>query len=414
MTDNEIRAGMPFHVMTKPAGPLCNLDCRYCFYLEKTKLYPESHVFKMNDRVLEAYIKDYIEAQPGPEVSFAWQGGEPTLAGINFFRKVVALQKLYGRGRRIDNAFQTNGTTLTDEWCQFFKEYNFLVGISIDGPERLHDAYRVDRRGRSTYRRVMRGIELCRKHRVPFNTLTVVNAANVDHPIEIYRFLRKIGSTFLQFIPLVERSAGADSKAIGLSLAHPPNPAEAPGDYPEPGVTEWSVPAGKLGDFYCAIFDHWIRRDVGRIYVQLFDGTLGKWLGVPGGSCVHAETCGRALAMEHNGDVFACDHYVYPRYKLGNIQNESLAGMAGSDAMRDFGEQKRSRLPRQCRECEFLFACNGDCPKHRFARTRDGEPGLSYLCPAYTRFFRHSAPAMRRMSMLYRAGRAPAEIMQTL
>jgi len=415
MTTQETRARAPFHVMTKPAGPLCNLDCRYCFYLEKTKLFPENHVFKMSDAALEAYVKAYIEAQPGPEVSFAWQGGEPTLAGLGFFRKAVALQKRHGAGRRIENAFQTNGTTLTEDWCRFLKDEDFLVGVSIDGPERLHDAYRVDRRGEPTYRRVVRGIDLCRKFGVEFNTLTVVNALNVEHPLEVYRFLREIGSAYLQFIPLVERAADAASEAIGLGLAHPPNLSGVPEEAKPPSgpaVTEWSIPAEKLGAFYCAIFDRWVSRDVGKVYAQLFDGTLGKWLGVPGGSCVQAETCGRALALEHNGDVYACDHYVYPRYRLGNVLNDSLASMADSDQMREFGEQKRSRLPRQCRECEYRFACNGDCPKHRFALTRDGEAGLSYLCPAYYRFFRHSAPAMRHMAELYRRGRPPAEVME--
>lgn len=405
------RASAPFHVMTKPAGPLCNLDCAYCFYLEKTKLFPENHVFKMSDAVLEAYIKGYIEAQPTREVSFAWQGGEPTLAGLGFFRKVVALQKKYGAGRHIENAFQTNGTTLTDEWCHFLRDENFLVGISIDGPEHLHDAYRVDRRGEPTYRRVMRGLELCKKHRVEFNTLTVVNARNVEHPLEVYRFLRETGSKFLQFIPLVERAADPESQSLGLDLAHPPSLSGPDEAHAGPAVTEWTVPPEKLGAFYCAIFDRWVSRDVGKIFVQLFDSTLGKWLGIPGGPCTQAETCGRALALEHNGDLYACDHYVYPRYKLGNVLNDSLPGMADSGQMREFGEQKRSRLPRQCRECDYRFACNGDCPKHRFAHAGDGEPGLSYLCPAYYRFFQHSAPAMKKMAGLYRQGRSPAEIL---
>jgi len=405
------RAKAPFHVMTKPAGPLCNLDCRYCFYLEKTKLFPEHHLFRMSDAVLEAYIKGYIEAQPTAEVSFAWQGGEPTLAGLPFFRKVVDLQKRHGAGRRIENAFQTNGTTLNEDWCKFLRDEGFLVGISIDGPEHLHDAYRVDRRGEPTYRKVVNGIRLCRKHGVDFNTLTVVNRKNVAHPLEVYRFLREIGSTFLQFIPLVERKADDASGAIGLGLSHPPELGDPGALSFEPEVTDWSVPPKALGEFYCKIFDRWVTRDVGKVYVQLFDATLAKWLGVPGGTCVQSETCGRALAMEHNGDLYACDHYVYPRYKLGNVLNDSMAAIADSERMREFGEAKRSRLPRQCRECEVRFACNGDCPKHRFARTKDGEPGLSYLCPAYYRFFTHSAPKMRRMAELYRARRSPAEVM---
>lgn len=399
--------------MTKPAGPLCNLDCHYCFYLEKSALFPESHVFRMSEAVLENYIRQYILAQPGPEIQFAWQGGEPTLAGLPFFRKVVALQKRHGFGKRIENAFQTNGTTLNEEWCRFLKDENFLVGISIDGPRTLHDAYRKDRAGRPTFRKVMRGIELCKKYGVNFNTLTVVHARNVDHPLEIYRFLRGIGSSFLQFIPLVERLADDSSRKLGLHLAHPPQPGITAEASPPP-VTAWSVPADKFGRFLCAIFDRWVSRDVGRVYIQLFDGTLGKWLGLPGGSCVHAETCGRALALEHNGDLYACDHYVYPQYRLGNITESSMAALADGETMRGFGNQKRESLTRQCRSCEFLFACQGDCPKHRFAHALDGEPGLSYLCPAYYRFFRHSAPAMQRMADLYRSGQPPAAIMEDL
>jgi uncharacterized protein len=407
-----MQAQAPFHVMTKPAGPLCNLDCSYCFYLEKTKFFPKNHSFKMSDEVLEAYIKGYIEAQPGMEVSFAWQGGEPTLAGLPFFKKVVALQARYAGGKRIENAFQTNGTLLTDEWCEFLKANNFLVGISIDGPEELHDAYRVDRKGAGTYKQVVRGIELCKKHGVEFNTLTVVNAKNVQKPLEVYRFLREIGSQFIQFIPLVERRADSASNQLGLGLAHPPDLSGAGTMRFEPEVTEWSVSPRALGDFYCKIFDRWVGRDVGRVYVQLFDVTLGKWVGAPGGVCMYAETCGRAIAMEHNGDLYACDHYVYPRYKLGNVMNESIASMADSQQMQDFGEAKRSTLTKQCRECEVRFCCNGDCPKHRFARAKDGEYGVSYLCGGLKQFFKHSAPAMKTMAELYKNQRSPAEIMQ--
>jgi len=399
--------------MTKPAGPLCNLDCRYCFYLEKTKLFPENHVFRMRDEVLENFIKGYIEAQPpGPNVSFAWQGGEPTLAGLPFFRKVVELQKRYGGGRQIENAFQTNGTTLNDEWCEFLKVNDFLVGISIDGPEALHDAYRVDRKAAPTYRRVMRGIELCKKHGVEFNTLTVVHRKNVMQPLEVYRFLREIGSTFIQFIPLVERRADDASNKLGLGLAHPPELTKAGSFTFEPEVTEWSVPPEALGEFYCKIFDRWVSRDVGKVFVQLFDVTLGKWLGVPGGICTFSETCGRALALEHNGDLYACDHYVYPRYRLGNLMETSVADMADGSTMRAFGEAKRDTLTKQCRDCPVRFCCHGDCPKHRFAYTKDGEYGLSYLCPALKMFFQHAAPDMRTMAELYRDRRSPAEIMK--
>lgn len=394
--------------MTKPMGPLCNLDCHYCFYLEKTGLFPSNERFKMSDELLEAYVRDYIAAQPGTHVTFAWQGGEPTLAGLKFFQKAVALQKQYAGSKQIENAFQTNGTLLDADWCRFFHDEHFLVGISIDGPEKLHDAYRVDRGGAPTYRRVMRGIELCKRHQVDFNTLTVVNRLNVAEPLAVYRFLRDIGSQYLQFIPIVERQP---QHLKGHDLDGPPDLRHPPGERTEPAMAAWSVDPQQLGEFYCKIFDRWVSRDVGRTYVQLFDVTLGKWLGVPGGSCVQAETCGRALAIEHNGDVYACDHYVYPKYRLGNVLNESIAAMADSEAMRDFGDQKRDCLPRYCRECEWRFACNGDCPKHRITWAPDGEYGLSYLCPALKRFFAHSAPAMQKMAELYRKRRSPAEIM---
>lgn len=402
----------PFHVMTKPMGPLCNLDCEYCFYLEKARLFPANERFKMTDELLESYVRGYIEAQPGTTVSFAWQGGEPTLAGVNFFRKAVALQKKYADGKTIENAFQTNGTLLSDEFCQFLHGEGFLVGVSIDGPEKLHDAYRVDRGGQPTYRRVMRGIELCKKHKVEFNTLTVVNRLNAREPLAVYRHLRDIGSAFLQFIPLVERQADEASSDADLDLSHPPDLHASPDAGSEPKVTEWSVLPKDLGSFYCKIFERWVSRDVGKTYVQLFDATLGKWLGVPGGPCTMAETCGRGMALEHNGDLYACDHYVYPRYRLGNILNESVSAMADSEVMQKFGNDKRDKLTKMCQRCDYRFACNGDCPKHRFAWTSDGEYGLSYLCPAYMQFFEYSAPAMRAMAALYQAGRSPTEIMK--
>lgn len=399
-----------FHVMTKPIGPICNLDCRYCFYLEKERLFPSNENFKMSDEVLETYIRQYIAAQQTPEVSFAWQGGEPTLLGVGFFRKVVELQRRHAGGRRVGNALQTNGTLLDDEWCEFLAAEKFLVGLSIDGPARLHNAYRVDKKGRDTYDDVLRGLRLLKKHRVEFNTLTVVNRANSRHPLEVYRFLRDIGSGFIQFIPLVERMADAEAAKLGLDLAVPPRVDEE--DARRMPVTDWSVEPRQYGEFLCAIFDEWVRRDVGRTFVQIFDVTLGNWAGQKGGLCVFSETCGRALAMEHNGDVYSCDHYVYPQYRLGNILNASLGELVSSEFQQQFGRDKSATLPRYCRECEVRHLCHGECPKHRFIRTPDGEPGLNYLCRAYKRFFNHSAPAMRRMVELLRAGRAPAEIMR--
>lgn len=395
-----------YHVMAKPIGPICNLDCTYCFYLEKENLFPRGENFRMREEILEAYIRQYIASQHVPEVSFAWQGGEPTLLGVGFFRKVVELQKKYAAGRVIHNALQTNGTLLDDEWGEFLAENRFLVGLSLDGPARLHDAYRLTKRGGGSYEKAVKGLRLLKKHGVEFNTLTVVHAANVRHPLEVYRFLREIGSGFLQFIPLAERLPDAEAQSLGLSLAAPPGGGQA-GRLP---VTEWCPSPRDYGEFLCTIFDEWVRRDVGRVFVQLFDVTLGNWMGMGGGLCVFSETCGTALAIEHDGSVYACDHYVYPRFRLGNILNQSLGDMVNSEFQRGFGEAKKTGLPRYCRECDVRHLCHGECPKHRFLRTPDGEPGLNYFCAAYKRFFRHSAPAMKTMAALLRMGRPAADI----
>lgn len=415
-------AKAPFHLMIKPAGPACNLDCTYCFYLEKEKLFDHGARFRMSDETLETLVRDYIAANPGDApITFGWQGGEPTLMGVDFFRRAVSLQKQYGAGRVIENAFQTNGTRLNDEWAAFFKEHGFLVGVSIDGPRALHDKYRVDKGGKPTFDAVMRGIETLKRHQVDFNTLTCVNRETARKPLEIYRFLRGIGSTFLQFIPIVERRPDARAADWRLSLASPPaaprpSPAAPGGKPPEapPQMTPWSVKPGDYGRFLKAIFDRWVLHDVGRVHIQLFDVALGKWLGLPGGICVHAETCGRALAVEHNGDLYSCDHYVYPDHRLGNILREPLAGMVDSDRQVAFGLGKLDSLPRRCLDCPMHFACAGGCPKHRFARTEDGEPGLNYLCEDYLGFFAHVDRPMRMMARLYQAGRAPAEIMRML
>lgn len=406
---NNAPAGRPeaFHVMTKPVGPICNLGCKYCFYLEKERLFPPSEKFRMSDDLLEAYIKQYIEGQSTAEITFGWQGGEPTLLGVEFFQKVVDLQKKYANGKAIHNSLQTNGTLLDDCWAEFFAAHGFLIGLSVDGPARLHDVYRVDKRQRPTFDLVMRGLEFLKKHRVEFNTLTVVNRANAKHPLEVYRFLKEINSGFLQFIPLVERKPDHAANELGLDLATPPG-AENMDSSP---VTSWSVEASSYGDFLVAIFDDWVRHDVGRTFVQLFDVALGIWYGQPSTLCVFSETCGTALALEHNGDLYACDHYVYPRYKLGNIQETTLGDMVLSPQQRKFGADKRDTLPKYCRECTVRFACNGECPKHRFILTPDGDPGLNYLCAAYKRFFTHIDPYMRTMADLLRTGSAPAKIM---
>ncbi len=403
-----------FHVMTKPIGPICNLDCTYCFYLEKEDLYrterSERPSWRMPDDILESYIRQYIQSQDRPEIDFAWQGGEPTLLGVEFFEQVVALQARYAEGKTIRNAFQTNGTLLDDRWGEFLARHAFLVGLSIDGPRELHDRYRVDKQGGPTFDRVLRGVRTLQRHDVDFNTLTVVNRANSTHPTAVYRFLKEIGSRFLQFIPLVERAAVAPVETKGgliqLGLASPPTAGQA-----RSPVTEWSVRSEDYGTFLCTIFDEWVRKDVGSVFVQTFDVALGNWVGAGPTLCVFAPTCGDALAMEHNGDVYSCDHYVYPEHHLGNLRDTPLREMVASPRQRSFGAAKSETLPRMCRECDVRFACHGECPKHRFLRTPDGEFGLNYLCAGYQRFFRHVDPYMRAMGELLRTGRAPSEIM---
>ena len=412
MVDSATNPPTAFHVMTKPIGPICNLDCKYCFYLEKEKLYPGERTWKMSDEVLETYVRQYIEHQEAPQISFAWQGGEPTLLGVDFFRRAVELQKKYANGRTIHNAIQTNGTLLDEAWCEFLLANDFLVGLSIDGPRELHDAYRVDKQQRGTFDDVMRGLEMLRKHGVEFNTLTVVNRVNSRKPLEVYQFLKQAGSGFIQFIPLVERLPQTRLKVLDLDLAAPPVPGET--DDGASPVTDWSVRAHDYGEFLVRIFDQWVRRDVGRVFVQLFDVALGNWMGTGSSLCVFAEKCGTALAIEHNGDVFSCDHYVYPKYNLGNVMNRSLGEMVGSEQQRRFGSDKLDTLPQYCRRCEVRFACNGECPKHRFARTPDGEEGLNYLCPAYKRFFNHIDPYMRKMAALIKSRQPASAIMGTL
>jgi uncharacterized protein len=403
-------AHRPFHVMSKPIGPICNLDCKYCFYLEKEKLYAGERKWAMSDEVLESYIAQYIRAQPGEHVSFAWQGGEPTLLGVDYFRKIIELQRKYADGKLIENALQTNGTLLDDEWCAFLAEHKFLVGLSIDGPREVHDVYRVDKKQAPTFDAVVRGIELLKKHRVEFNTLTVVNRTNSQKPLEVYRFLKSIGSGFIQFIPLVERLPQTRLKVLGLDLAEP----SLMNEDERPPVTEWSVRSVDYGQFLITIFNEWVRRDVGRVFVQHFDVALSNWMGLGSTLCVFAEKCGAAMAIEHNGDLYSCDHYVYPRYQLGNILNTSLGEMASSPAQQDFGNHKADSLPDYCRKCEVKFACNGECPKHRFVRTPDGQDGLNYLCAGYRRFFNHIDPYMKTMGDLLRSGQPAARIMQMI
>jgi uncharacterized protein len=402
--------------MAKPIGARCNLACRYCYYLEKEALlYPRGAGTRMTDEMLERFVRDYIGAQPAEgTIDFAWQGGEPTLLGLDFFRRAVALQRHYACGRPVANALQTNGTLLDDAWGEFFARENFLVGISIDGSRAAHDANRVDRGQRPTWENVRRGVRVLRRHGVAFNTLTVVNRRNCREPVEIYDLLVGLGARHLQFIPLVERKPAADEAARGLAHASPATGSHefVSAENLAASVSSQSVPSGRFGAFLCAIFDHWVRRDVGRVFVQQFDSALNSWVGLGPTSCVFQERCGRALALEHNGDVFACDHYVYPAFKLGNLAQTSLADLVNGQAAVRFGAAKAD-LPSRCRKCAVRFACNGDCPKHRFLRAGSGEPGVSYLCDDYRHFFSHIDPAMRFMANLLRLGRAPAEIMRS-
>lgn len=393
----------PFHILAKPIGPICNLNCRYCFYLEKEVLYPRTSTWAMNDDVLGEYIRQYIAHQTSDVIHFAWQGGEPTLLGVDFFERVVELEAKYAGGKQIENAIQTNGTLLDDDWGSFLHLHKFLVGISIDGPRNLHDFYRVDKGAQPTFDKVMRGVEVLKKHDVEFNTLTTVHAGNVKHPLEVYEFLREVGSGFIQFIPIVERAA-AQAGRDGLVLISPSFQDVA-------AVTPWSVDPLLYGRFLCDIFDQWVVRDVGRIFVQLFDVSLESWIGVGSSLCIFRPTCGSSLAVEHNGDVYSCDHFVYRENRLGNVMEQDLAAMVTSEQQQEFGKSKQTALPQYCLQCEVRFACNGECPKHRFTRTPDGEQGLNYLCPSYKIFFNHIDPAMRFMVRELTNGRSPANVM---
>ena len=391
--------------MAKPSGAVCNIDCTYCFYLEKEKLYPErGSDWRMSDEILELYVRQYIEAQDVPAVNFAWQGGEPTLLGVDFYRRAVELQKQYADGKTITNAFQTNGILLDDEWGEFLASNEFLVGLSIDGPRELHDRYRVDKGQKATFDRVMAGLEMLKKHAVEFNTLTVLQNHNADHPLEVYRFLKEIGSGFMQFIPIVERLAETPS-IDGLELIAPEFEGRAK-------VTRWSVGSAQYGKFLCKVFDEWVRNDVGQYFVQMFDVSLGSWMGHDASLCIFAETCGDALIIEHNGDLYSCDHFVYPEHNLGNVRDLSIRDMVASPQQRKFGSDKRDTLPAFCRECDYRFACNGGCPKHRFEKTPQGEDGLNYLCKGYKLYFAHVAPYMEFMAGELAHRRPAANVME--
>ena len=393
---------MPTYVMAKPAGSACNLNCAYCYYLEKEKLYPNRKKMQMSDELLEKYIESYINAQPVPEVLFTWHGGETLLAEISFYRKALSLQKKYGRGRNIDNSLQTNGVLLNDEWCRFFKDNNFLIGISIDGPEHCHDTYRKNRGGHGTFKQVMRGIELLQKHNVDFNVLSVINDYNVQFPLDVYRFFKEIGAQYMQFSPIVERIS--HNRSDGLELL-PPTKAD------DATLAQWTVGAKDFGRFYIEIFDEWVRNDVGRYFVQLFDATLANLVNEMPGVCIFGKTCGHASAMEFNGDVYACDHFVFPEYKLGNIHTNTIIEMMFSEKQLRFGSDKRDKLPQQCFECEYLKLCNGECPKNRILADKYGNEGLNYLCEGYKAFFKHTMPYMEFMANELHFKRSPGNVM---
>lgn len=391
------------HVMAKPSGSVCNIDCEYCFYLEKEKLYPERQKnWRMNEETLEIFIQQYIEAQSGENVQFAWQGGEPTLLGIDFYKKVIELCEKYSSHKTISHAFQTNGIVINDEWCQLFKDNNFLIGVSIDGPEDLHDIYRTNTSGRGTHDKVLRAIQLLKQHNVEFNTLTVVNDKNVKHPLRTYQYLKSIGSKFIQFIPLVEREA-SDTSNNDTWLVDP--------DEKQGKVTKWSVKPDAYGQFLNEIFDYWVKHDVGKVFVQQFDATLSTWVGQPSPICVFAPRCGHAFAIEANGDLYQCDHYVYPEYKLGNIHNSSIITMNNSAEAIEFGMNKSLLLNNKCQSCRYRFACHGGCPKHRFLNGPNGKQDHNYLCEGYYSFFEHSQHAMAFMAKLIANGQSPALIM---
>ena len=401
------KAQTPFSIMAKPIGPVCNLDCSYCYYVRKNELYDrEDPKAQMRPELLEAYVRDFFHANPAETVTFAWQGGEPTLLGIDWFKRAVALQKQYcPPGKRIENAFQTNGTLLDEEWCRFFRDEGFLIGLSLDGPQEIHDGYRVDRGQKPTWSRVMHGLDLLRRHQVEFNTLTTVHRNNQKYGRRVYDFLvKEAGSRHLQFIPIVERRlpGGGDAGSPALDRFET-RPVEI--------APETVSPSG-FGVFLCDIYDHWITHDVGRVYVYAFEQVLSKMVKGHSGICVHEETCGRAAVLERDGGLYSCDHFVYPEFKLGTIGDQGLVDLMDSPQQRRFGDDKRDKLPKQCRICPVRQFCHGGCPKHRFAVSVDGEPGLNHLCPSYFRFFNHVQSGLTAIAELLRADRDPALVMK--
>lgn len=389
--------GRPFNVTAKAVGSACNLKCKYCYYLEKGKYYKEQKVHMMDDRTLEVFIRDYIAAQPTTDVVFVWHGGESLLRPREFYEKVIKLEREYGRGHVISNSIQTNGTLLNDDWCKFFHDNGWLVGLSIDGPQKIHDKYRRSKTGESSYTQVMSGIECLNRNNVEWNILATVNASNADIPVETYRFLKNLGTKFLQFTPVVERL-----RPDGMLSSQKDKGFK---------VTDFSVTPKKWGDFLIGMFDEWVKTDVGEIFVQTFDATLANWVGVTSPVCTMARTCGNALAIEFNGDIYSCDHFVFPAYKLGNIHTTPLSQMVLDSRQQKFGYDKSMALPAKCKECRFLFACNGECPRNRFMKSPSGEPNMNYLCEGYFKFFSHVEPYMDFMANELANERPPSNVM---
>lgn len=394
----------PLYVMLKPVGASCNLRCKYCYYLEKASLYKHSPTRTLTESLLESFTKEYIEAQSMNEVLFTWHGGETMMRPLSFFKKAVEYQKKYGFGRRISNTIQTNGTMITDEWCEFLKENNWLVGVSIDGPEDFHDEYRRGINNAPSWKKVMKGIEKLNKYGVQWNAMAVVNDYNADYPLEFYNFFKEIGCHYIQFAPIVERIV---NHADGRHLASLQDPEDAP-------LADFSVTPKQWGNFLCAIFDEWVKQDVGKTYVEIFDCTLANWVGETPGICIFAKECGHAGVMEFNGDVYSCDHFVFPEYRLGNVKQKTLIEMLYGEQQQKFSLLKHASLPRQCKECEWEFACHGECPKNRFVRDRYGNPGLNYLCEGYKMFYKHVAPYMDYMKKEYMNQRPPANVMKVV
>lgn len=390
----------PLYVMLKPAGSLCNIRCKYCYYLEKVKLYQGIKKHIISDEILDIFIREYIEAQTMPQVLFTWHGGEPLIRPISFYEHAIELQQRYANGRQIDNCIQTNGTLITEEWCRFLHDYGFLVGLSIDGPQEFHDIYRRSATEEPTFPNVMHAIELLNKYDVQWNALAVVNNFNATDPLKLYHFFKEIDCHYIQFSPIVERKV---NRSDGLVLA--------PGMQEGGELLDFSLTPEQWGNFLCKIFDEWVKNDVGEYYIQIFDATLANWIGVAPGVCTLSKECGNVGVMEFNGDLYSCDHFVYPEYLLGNIRNKTITEMMYSQKQKKFQHIKSQMLPKQCIECDFLFACHGECPKNRFIRDKYGNEGLNYLCQGYHQFFQHVAPYMDFMKNELDNNRAPANVM---